>query len=247
VGWGKPERGPISGPPGSGKSTYIKALENIAQQRGKPMIVIRSKECSDGEIIIQAPQSEIIKKISGVLHFTAGGDGLRPSFDLLAVAGCDDLSCLKEFVSRTFKQDVAMWIRARVDMLERIFIGNGGNFIKIPTCLSQYDEIVKRLTIGIIYIMRSKITRPVVVDDMASLIVNDPYKDAYIAMMRPSIISVNRFMDTKELLMFNPIILAPGGAAGVYRLTRPNRYIVIFDHQRWEINRKEVEKIAYSY
>jgi energy-coupling factor transporter ATP-binding protein EcfA2 len=244
VGRGKPERGPITGPPGSGKSTFVKALENIVQQRGKPIIVIRSKECSDGEVVIQIQQSEIVRKISGVLHFTAG-DGLRPSFDVLTAAtSCDSISCLKEFASKRFRQDVAIWIEARLDVLERVFIDNG--IVKIPTCLAQYDEIVKRLLLGLLYILRSKISKPIVIDDASSLITNDPYKEAYVAMMRPSIVTANRFMDTKELLMYNPIVVAPGGAAGVYRLAHPFRYVLIFDHQRWELDRKAVEKIAYS-
>ena len=211
---------------------------------GKSMIIIRSKECSDGEIIVQVPQSEIVRKISGVLHFTAG-DGMRPSFDVLTAAtSCDSISCLKEFASKRFRQDVAIWIEARLDVLERIFISD--NFIKIPTCLAQYDEIVKRLTLGLLYVLRPKISKPIVIDDASSLITNDPYKEAYVAMMRPSKITANRFMDTKELLMYNPIVVAPGGAAGVYRLSRPDRYTIIFDHMRWEIKREDIEKIAYS-
>ena len=247
MGRGKPERGPISGPPGSGKSTYIKAIENVAQRVGRPLIVIRSKECSnsDGEIIVQVPQSEIVRKISGVLHFTAG-DGLRPSFDVLTAATCDSISCLKEFVSKRFRQDVAIWIEARLDILERVFIGGNDNFVKIPVCLAHYDEIVKRLTLGVLYVLKPKISKPVVVDDASSVIINDPYKEAYIAMMRPSKFTVNRFMDAKEVLAFNPVVLAPGGVAGIYRLSRPDRYTIIFDHFRWEVSRKEVEKIAYS-
>lgn len=213
---------------------------------GRQIVVIRSKECSDGEIVLkEVSQSELVKKISAVLHFTAG-DGLRPSFDALAAAatGCDTISCLKEYASKRFRQDVAIWVESRLDILERVFIDNG--IIKIPTCLAQYDEIVKRLLLGVVYVLRPKILKPVVIDDASSVITNDPYKEAYIAMMRPSKITANRFMDTKELLMFNPIVLAPGGAAGVYRLSRPDRYTILFDANRWEVSRREVEKIAFS-
>jgi len=244
VGRGKPERGPISGPPGSGKSTFIRAVERTSQSIGKPIIVIRAKECSAGDaIVVHVEQSEIVRKISGVLHFTAE-DGLRPSFDVLAVSQCNDISCLKEFANKKFRQDVAIWVESRLDILERVFIDNG--IVKIPTCLTQYDEIVKRLLLGVVYVLRPKISKPIVIDDASSLITNDPYKEAYVAMMRPSKITANRFMDTKELLMYNPIVVAPGGAAGVYRLSRPDRYTIIFDHMRWEIKREDIEKIAYS-
>jgi energy-coupling factor transporter ATP-binding protein EcfA2 len=244
VGWGKPERGPISGPPGSGKSTYIRAIERVAQSIGKPVIVIRAKECSAENVItVSMEQSEIIRKISGILHFTTG-DGLRPSFDVLAASSCNDISCLKEFIYKKFKQDIATWIEARLAVLEQIFIGDG--IIKIPTCLTFYDEIVRRMAMGVLYVARHKITKPVIIDDKLALVTNEPYDDAYIAMMRPSKIAINRFIDTKEMLAFNPIVLSPGGAAGIYRLSRPERYTIIFDHNRWELSRREIEKIAYS-
>lgn len=240
MGRGKPERGPISGPPGTGKTTFIRALENVAQRFLRPLIIIRSKECSDGEFIIKVPQSEIVRKISGILHFTAG-DGLRPSFDIMSSSSCENISCLKEFVAKKFRQDIAIWIEARLDVLER-FVDN--ELIRIPTCLSSYDEIVKRITLGVLYVLRHKISKPVVIDDASSLIINDPYKEAYIAMMRPSIFTVNRFMDTKEILAFNPVVITPGG--GLYRLARPDKYVILLDHMRWEVRRQDVEKIAYS-
>ncbi len=86
----------------------------------------------------------------------------------------------------------------------------------------------------------------IIIDDMISFILNERYSDAFIAMMRPAILTINRYLDNKEILMFNPVIIAPGGHGGFYRLARPDKYVILFDGSRWEVPRREIERLANS-
>jgi len=146
-----------------------------------------------------------------------------------------------EHVEKEMRQDIAMWIRARLKLLSS-FINSK---VKVPTCLSNFDEPIKRIAAGLLYALREKITTPVILDDTLSFVLNDAYRQAFVAMMRPFKASINERLDTHRLLSFNPIIITPGGNE-IYRLSRPGRYIVLFDHFRWELSRKDIEKIAYS-
>lgn len=177
-----------------------------------------------------------------MLHFTAN-EALKPSFDVLASISCEDIRCLIENVEKRFKPDIAAWITARLTILNQFI---SGDVIRIPLCLKNYDEIVKRLVLGVTYVTRSHISAPYMIDDTAALIVNLLYEEAYVGTMRPYWVVRNKYLETRELLMFNPITITPGGAAGTYRLARPDKYVVIFDDKRWEISRRDVEKIVYS-
>jgi hypothetical protein len=204
-------------------------------------LYIRSKDCNDDETF-EIPAKIVIKKISGVLHFTAN-EALKPSFDVLASISCEDMRCLIENVEKRFKPDIATWITSRLTILNQFISGDN---IRIPLCLKNYDEIVKRLVLGVTYVARPHIPVPYLIDDTAALIVNLLYEEAYVGMMRPYWIVRNKYLETREMLTFNPIVIAPGGAGGFYRLAQPDRYVVIFDHMRWELPRKAVEKIVYS-
>jgi hypothetical protein len=177
-----------------------------------------------------------------VLHFTAS-DGFRTSFDTLSTAECDNLQCLFDFVNKKFKPDVGMWIEARLKILARFI---NGDKIVIPLCLADEDEIIKRLLIGILYVLRSRIAAPIVLDDLLSFIINELYSEAFSAMMRPYIFTANRNLDSKEMLMYNPIIITPGGQGGHYRIADPNKYVILFDSNRWTVPRKDIEKIVRS-
>jgi hypothetical protein len=192
-------------------------------------------------------ESIIVKKISGVLQFTTDDD-FKPSFDLLTTFDCDGnaatINCLIENVEKEFRNDIARWITGRLKLLLKIFIKDGKTVI--PLCLKKYDEGVKRLAIGILYVARYWIPHMIIIDDSMSFVVNRKYYEAFVAMTRPSIISNNRFPTTEELLMHNLNVLTPDGSGGVHRLTRPDKYVILFDHYRWEIPRREIERLANS-
>jgi len=241
VGRGKPERGPVSGPPGSGKSTFIRALKTVAARNGINLLIIRTKECAEEFIEMMISEEFIVKKISTILQFTSSGESFKPAFDVLATYNCSTINCLLEHVEKEMRPDIAMWIKARLKLLSS-FINSK---VKIPVCLSTFDEPVRRIVAGLLYAMREKITTPVILDDALSFVLNDAYRQAFVAMMRPFKVSVNERLDTRQLLSYNPIVITPGGNE-IYRLANPNKYVIFFDHQRWEVSRREIEKIAYS-
>jgi hypothetical protein len=208
---------------------------------GIKIIFIQSKDCT--EDVIEIPGADIIiKRISSILQFTAS-DGFRASFDILSAAECTDLRCLFEFVNKTYRTDISMWIETRLRILTRFI---NGDKVAIPLCLRNEDEIIKRILIGILYVLRSRIKAPVVVDDLLSFITNELYSEAFVAMMRPYLFSINRNLNNHEMLMYNPIIIAPGGQGGYYRLAEPHKYVILFDSNKWSIPRKDIEKIARS-
>ena len=207
------------------------------------MLIFKSKDCeNEKNKRIDIPESYVVKRISSVLHFTAEND-LKPSFDVLIASRCESISCLVEYAEKKFRDDIAMWITARLEILRQNFL-NGT--VMIPTCLQDYDEIMKRMILGLLYVVRPKIPLPIIIDDTLSFVVNRRYADAFIAMMRPFKASINEYLETREVLRYNPVIIAPGGHGGFYRLARPDRYVVLFDGSRWEIPRREIERLANS-
>lgn len=218
----------------------------VAEKRGIKILYIQSKDCEENAVQLDA-LPDVIKRISSVLQFTAT-DGFRISFDILSASNChvaeNPIQCLIDYTNKKFKAEIATWIESRLRILEQLFIVD--NKISIPTCLLPYDEIAKRLLIGVLYVTRSKITMPIILDDSLSYVINESYVRAFLAMMRPYIRMLNRYPRTEEMLEHNPIILTPGGNAGFFRLANPEKYVVIFDDKRWEINRRDVEKIVYS-
>ena len=228
--------------PGTGKTTLKLAIIKILQAKGKRALFIRTKDCSESPVEIQVPERVIVNHISSILQYTVS-DGFRVSFDALSIAGCDTIDCLITFTEKRYRDDIAQWVIARLKQLKR-FVNS--DRIILPTCLKEADELIRRITVGVLYAVRPYITYPIILDDLLSLIINELYREAFVAMMRPYWVSINRYLETRDLLLYNPVAITPGGASGVYRLAHPFRYVLIFDHQRWELDRKAVEKIAYS-
>ncbi len=207
-------------------------------------IVIQARDCDNKEVILNIDEQIIVRKISGILQFTAD-DNFKPSFDLLATLfDCNSVDCLIENVEKEYRDDVAKWIINRLLLLKKIFIKDGK--IVVPTCLKYYDEGIKRLAVGVLYVIRNWLPNVIILDDMMSFVINRKYYEAFNAMMRPSITANNRFPMTEEILLHNLNVLTPDGSGGVHRLTRPDRYVVLFDHSRWEIPRREIERLANS-
>jgi hypothetical protein len=233
----------VAGPPGTGKTTFLKALLKISQQLGIKTIFIQSKDCSEGKIEIRNATNLVVKRISSVLQFTVS-DGFRPSFDSLSTSECYDFNCLMEFVNKKYKADVAMWIEPRLKMLMKLI---NGDTVIIPTCLTEeHDELIRRLVVGLLYVLRGKIALPIIMDDAMSFVTNELYAEAFTAMMRPYIFSKNKNLKNDEILLYNPVIITPSNQGGFYRLAVPHKYVIMFDTERWSIPKKDIEKIAYS-
>jgi hypothetical protein len=210
------------------------------------MVYIQSKDCKENSIELDALQ-DVVKRISSVLQFSAS-DGFRISFDVLADADCsaspDPIQCLIDHSIKNFKQEIAAWVVWRLKLLQRLFVRNSK--IIIPLCLTNLDEIARRLLLGVLYVTKCKINTPMIIDDSMTYIGNETYIRAYFAVTRPYLRILNRYPVQEELLSYNPIILTPGGQAGYYRLAHPTKYTIIFDSNRWQIDRKIIEKMADS-
>jgi hypothetical protein len=206
-------------------------------------IFIQSKECSGGKIEIRDVAELVAKRISSVLQFTIS-DGFRPSFDALSSSECTSIGCLIEYANKKYKYDVVSWIEARLKVLTRFVVGKS---VVIPTCLTEeYDELARRLVIGLLYVLRSRIAVPVILDDAMSFVINEAYSEAFGAMMRPYMFSKNRNLRSDEILMYNPIIIPPTSHGGFYRLAQPHKYTILFDTFRWAVASRDIEKIARS-
>jgi energy-coupling factor transporter ATP-binding protein EcfA2 len=247
MGRGRPRKGgPLIGMPGTGKTTYLRALEKIMKARGKGALFIRAKDCSEGYAEIVVPQRTVLQHISGILQFTAS-DGFKASFDRLRFVECNNgnfnVDCLIEYVGKKYREDIADWVLPRLLALKQYVFEEK---VRIPTCLKDEDELVRRLVVGILYAIRPYFALPIILDDMLSFVVNETYRESFIAMGRPFKVSVNRYLESRDILNFNPTVITPGGAGGIYRFARPDKYVVIFDDKKWELPRREIEKIAYS-
>ena len=243
---GQASRGPIFGVPGRGKTTFLNVYAKFAKKQGLKILFLKMKECDDeekAEIEIRDLEAKISTKISSILHFTAPNT-LRPSFDLLITSDCDRIDCLIEFAEKTFRSDVAMWIKPRLIILKKYFIR--GDKLIIPLCLKKYDELIRRLEIGIIHTLREEIPLYLILDDALSLILNTMYGDVWLVTSRPYMASFNYFPDVRDMLRFDPVVIAPGSDyGGLYKLTS-DKYIVMYNRQRWELRPDEVYALAKS-
>ena len=234
---GQTPRGPIFGTPGAGKSTFLKVFEKFAGKRVKTLF-IKMKECSEETVEIEIPDLEkrVVSKISTVLHFTSP-NSLKPSFDLLITSECSDVRCLIDFVEKKYRNDVAIWIKARLVALQKYFIRD--NKLMIYLCLEELDELIKRMGIGLIYALRSRIPYLLILDDALALILNSLYGEVWPATTRPYLVSLNYYPQTEDILRFDPVVIAPGGRT-IYRLAKPDKYVIMYRGQEWEIDAREV-------
>ncbi len=242
---GQTSRGPIFGTPGSGKTTFMEAFNKVALEMGIKTLYIRLKDCTDevDEIEIPNLEARIVNKISSILHFTAT-NSLKPSFDLLITSECSDIECLIRFAEKKYKSDVATWVVARLIILKKKFIR--GNKLVIYKCLEDYDELIRRLNIGLTYALRSLIRRFLMIDDALAIVLSSLYGDVWPLMVRPYLASFNYWPEVRDLLRFEPVIIAPGNDYdGLYKLTS-DKYVVMYKRQKWELSPDEIYRLAKS-
>ena len=242
--WG----GVVAGPPGSGKTTFMKALQNVALTMGFQVIFITAGyNCNRRPYEVDAAQ-EVIQKLGTVLHYVADSSDIRIDnlmhlvADTASKIGTLDIGVITKRVEEKQGHDLSLLAKV---WLENIQMFIKGNSVLIPRCVQGFNEIALRLIPGIIVAIRHRTTLPVMLDDIFGFIFDDKRSHRWFAAYaRPFIISINRYLDTEELLGFNPVVIPPGGQGGIYRIASPNRYLVLFDSHRFEIDAKEIEKLA---
>jgi nucleoside-triphosphatase THEP1 len=253
VRWG----GVVAGPPGTGKTTFMKALQNVALTMGLQVIyVAKDYNCNKGPYEVDAAQ-KVISKLGTVLHYVVDRYYIADSSDDTKIRidnlmnnvtetareiGTLDIDTITKRVEEKLGHDLSLLARV---WLENIQMFIKGNSVLIPRCVRDFNEIALRLIPGIIVAIRGHIKPPVVLDDIFGFISDDKRSQQWFAAYaRPFIISINRYLDTEELLRYNPVVITPGGQGGVYRISSPNKYLVLFDSYRFEIDAKEIKKLA---
>ncbi|MCC6020827.1 MAG: hypothetical protein LM577_05615 [Thermoproteaceae archaeon] len=221
----------------------MRALYNVSRREGLNTLFVRVKDCEEGEVLeVGVPEGAeryLVSHISSVLHFTVER-GFRVSLDLLQEASANTLSDLIEWSERNYPPDVSRWAKLRLRMLQRFV---DGSKIGIPLCLKRYDEGIRRLVVGLLYVLRPYIISPIMLDDALAFVLNERYGEAWSAMMRPYIISVNRYLETRELLAFEPIVVSPCETP-LYRFCSRNRYVVIWSRKLNEVPFEEIQRLA---
>ena len=128
-------------------------------------------------------------------------------------------------------------------MLKEYFIRD--NRLIIYQCLEEFDELIKRMSIGLLYAMRHLIPHLLIIDDALALVLNHMYGDIWPATTRPYIVSYNYYPESGETLKFDPVIISPGGRT-YYKLAKRDKYVVMYRGQEWEIDAQEVYALAKS-
>jgi len=240
--------GIVAGPPGSGKTTFMKALQNVAHTMGIQVIFITAGyNCNKRPHIVDTAQ-EVIQHIDTVLHYVADSSDIRIDTlkyfvaDTARKIGTLDIGVITKRVEEKLGHDLSQLARV---WLENIQMFIKGNSVLIPRCVQGFNEIALRLIPGIIAAIRHRTTLSVMLDNIFGFIFDDKRSQQWFAAhARPFIISINRYLDTEELLGYNPVVTPPGGQGGIYRIASPYRYLVLFDSHRFEIDAKEIEKLA---
>jgi nucleoside-triphosphatase THEP1 len=252
--WG----GVVAGPPGSGKTTFMKALQNVALTMGLQVIyVAKDYNCNKRPHITIDTAQEVIKHLDTVLHYVVDRYYVVDSSDITKIIRIDNLMNIVTKTAReigtldidTITKRVEENLGHDLSLLARVWLENiqmfiKGNSVLIPRCVEVYEEIALRLIPGIIVAIRDHIEQPVVLDDIFFIFADERSRQWFAAQARPFIIGINRYLVDKELLEYSPVVITPGGLGGIYRIASPKKYVVLFAGRRFEVDFKEIKKLA---